>query len=844
MLARLLAATVACTVLLGLAGSPASAAEDPTARLEVEAYRSAAGVTVQWTVVEASHGWTGAVVRRTSSAGTTQTAVEHVESLADPGAPADASYTVALVTTAGETAESARVTPTPSTDGLYFSTTPADGSGHGIFTTTLGDARHGVRADLSADGLPARWVERSPTGDRLATTHRDETTYRLYVRDSAGALAPRLVATFAQMGVPTWSPDGTRLAVLVRTAGSQADQLALVPADGSAPVVTGTGSGTGGWLGRPTWWPDARSLVLGDETGRLLRLAAEPGARLLETLPYRGSQPTISPDGDWIARTASSGNVAVSRLDGSQLGFVPHQDWSLGEIWSPDGRSVAGHNDWHGTSVVTRAGDGTWGEPDFFTARASSISGPETPRLMSWSGAAVGIGPTPVGSPVVPIDTRSLPAGTTLSCTVDGAPRACGTRWDLAGVSGGLHRLGVTATEPSGRVTVAARDHLLPGSVGAGGVVPLPPTRLLDTRAGTGAPAAAVGATSTLSLQVTGRGGVPATGVAAVVLNVTAVSPAAAGYLTAFPEGSARPGASNLNFTPGRVVPNVVTVPVGRDGRVALFNGSPGPVHLLADVAGYVVAGAGAAPGAVVPLAPARLLDTRGSAAAAAMGTTTLQVTGKGGVPSSGVSAVLLNVTAVAPTRDGFVTVHPTGAARPTTSNLNFRAGDVIANLVVAKVGTDGTVALFNGSPGSTHLLVDVAGFVRGGVAEAPGSLVAVPPQRILDTRTSESIARLDTRPVDVAGSGGVPWSGVSAVVLNVTVVDPGAGGYLTAYPHLSTRPTASNLNFTAGQVVPGLVVVKLGPDGRIALFNGSAGATHVLVDVAGYVLSTSNGPR
>ena len=76
------------------------------------------------------------------------------------------------------------------------------------------------------------------------------------------------------------------------------------------------------------------------------------------------------------------------------------------------------------------------------------------------------------------------------------------------------------------------------------------------------------------------------------------------------------------------------------------------------------------------------------------------------------------------------------------------------------------------------------------------------------------------------------------------TVVDAGAGGYLIAYAHLSTRPTASDLDVTSGPVVPGLVVAELGPQGRIALFNGSAGATHVLVDVAGHVPSTSNGQR
>src|SRR3954471_12081050 len=120
-----------------------------------------------------------------------------------------------------------------------------------------------------------------------------------------------------------------------------------------------------------------------------------------------------------------------------------------------------------------------------------------------------------------------------------------------------------------------------------GSLTSLPAARLLDTRSGLGAPAAKVAPFSTVSLQVTGRGGVPASGVSAVVLNVTATQPAKSGFVTAYASGSARPVASNLNFVAGQTVPNLVVVPVGADGKVALHNGSAGAVHLLADVAGY-----------------------------------------------------------------------------------------------------------------------------------------------------------------------------------------------------------------------------------------------------------------
>jgi hypothetical protein len=76
-----------------------------------------------------------------------------------------------------------------------------------------------------------------------------------------------------------------------------------------------------------------------------------------------------------------------------------------------------------------------------------------------------------------------------------------------------------------------------------------------------------------------------------VVLNVTAADPLAAGFLTVWPTGQARPLASNLNFVAGRTVPNLVVAKVGTDGRISLYNGSGGAVHLVADVAGWYGAG-------------------------------------------------------------------------------------------------------------------------------------------------------------------------------------------------------------------------------------------------------------
>ena len=171
-----------------------------------------------------------------------------------------------------------------------------------------------------------------------------------------------------------------------------------------------------------------------------------------------------------------------------------------------------------------------------------------------------------------------------------------------------------------------------------GSLTPLTPARILDTRFDVGA-VGPVAAGGTISLQVDGAGGIPASGVAAVVLNMTATGPANSGFLTVYPDGASRPTTSNLNFSAGETVPNLVIAPVGADGKVDIFNGSPGTVQVLADVSGWYASGTAGA-GGFTPLTPARILDTRFDVGAvgpvAAGGTISLQVDGAGGIPASG----------------------------------------------------------------------------------------------------------------------------------------------------------------------------------------------------------------
>jgi hypothetical protein len=201
---------------------------------------------------------------------------------------------------------------------------------------------------------------------------------------------------------------------------------------------------------------------------------------------------------------------------------------------------------------------------------------------------------------------------------------------------------------------------------------------------------------------------------------------------------------------------------------------------------------------------------------------------------------VVLNVTVTAPTNPGFVTVSGDGTARPGVSNLNFVKAQTLPNLVIAPVGTNGKVALYNGSAGTIQLIADVSGYYLSGAPSVAGAFGSLVPSRLLDTRSGVGAAKIyvaagATVHLQVAGRGGVPASGVSAVVLNVTVITPTSAGFMTVFGDGTTRPGVSNLNFVKAQTVPNLVIAAVGTNGKVALFNGSAGRIQLIADVSGW---------
>ncbi|MEV6523685.1 right-handed parallel beta-helix repeat-containing protein [Longispora sp. NPDC051575] len=370
--------------------------------------------------------------------------------------------------------------------------------------------------------------------------------------------------------------------------------------------------------------------------------------------------------------------------------------------------------------------------------------------------------------------------------------------------------------------------------------VPVGPVRILDTREAIGTPGRTpVPAGGTVTLPVAGRAGVPAEGVTSVTMNVTVTEPTGDGFLTVYPSGEQVPTASNLNWTRGLTVPNLVVMRVV-DGKVNFSHSGAGTVHLVADLVGYHTGGVGSS---FLPVGPVRALDTReaigtpGRTPVAPGGTLTLPVAGRTGIPATGVTAVTMNVTVTEPTSAGFLTVYPNGRALPNASNLNWTAGQTVPNLVVVPV-IDGKVNFRNSGPGTVHVVADVVGYHT---TEAGSLFKPWTPLRILDTRTR--LGTSDPTPTPV-GPGAtidlrypvlIPGDAAS-VVLNVTVTEPTSEGFLTVYGDFGQPlPNASNLNWRRGQTVPNLVVVRVnGANSTIRIFNSGPGTVHVVADLVG----------
>ncbi len=373
------------------------------------------------------------------------------------------------------------------------------------------------------------------------------------------------------------------------------------------------------------------------------------------------------------------------------------------------------------------------------------------------------------------------------------------------------------------------------------------PTRLLDTRNGTGTEAGKVAGRGSARVKIAGNEKVPA-GVTAVVLNVTVTNTVADGHITVFPgKGSERPITSNLNYQAGESVPNLVIVPVGSDGYVELFNGGWDSVDLLADVTGFFTRSASSG---YTSLSPVRAVDSReglGTAKGQVAGQATfgVQIAGQRGVPA-GATAVALNMTVTNPREAGHLIAFPSGQQAPTTSNVNFTAGQTIANSVIVPVGADGKISIRNGAWAGADVIVDVVGYYS---TDSRAAFMPIGPFRGLDTREPGEWwpgGRFPARGY-IPQFASLDPEGVEADVLNVTVTNTTDAGFMSVTPGpfpwlindhpdapVPPRPTSSVLNWTAGKTVPNLVQSSDGEHGIIHFWNQGWTDADLIFDIFG----------
>lgn len=410
--------------------------------------------------------------------------------------------------------------------------------------------------------------------------------------------------------------------------------------------------------------------------------------------------------------------------------------------------------------------------------------------------------------------------------------------------SAGTYTVTATLTDAGGNQRTVSQSFITGGS----GFTPVTPKRILDTRDATGVTTETpVAPDGVVKLKIAGTDGLPDSGVTAVALNLTATEATKIGYLTAYPDGASLPNTSNVDFPAGKNIANTVIVQVGADGYVDVANESSGTTHVVADLEGYYSADGTSG---YNPVAQKRLLDTRKTKTPIpAGGSIRLDL----GADYPGISAAVLNVTAVDTTGNGYVTAYPDGGAVPATSNVNYLTGQTLPNEVVVQVGPDGYVDFADSGKGSTDLLVDISGYFTVG---SGAKFVPITPLRYLDTRNGtgevdqgydaateagpDSVTDLDVGGIAQAEAVTPVPSGASttAVAANVTETQPTANGYLGVFPPGSGLPTSSVLNFLTGQQTQNAVTVGLGtgdPFGDFDLYNASKGSTQLIVDVYGY---------
>ena len=366
-----------------------------------------------------------------------------------------------------------------------------------------------------------------------------------------------------------------------------------------------------------------------------------------------------------------------------------------------------------------------------------------------------------------------------------------------------------------------------PGPVGvaaSSGYVSVGPTRVLDTRDGTGTTwTRALESGEVFTLDLSGQTTATTT---AVTLNVAVDGAAGPGYLTAYPCGDP-PVAASLNYAAGAVVGNSVTVRLNAERTVCFY--AQTSTHLIVDLQGRYDS---AMSTGVIPVTPARVLDTRPSATVPAGGVIDVPIVGHAGVPV-GATAAVIRIAADGATGPGYLTAWQCGGTHPVVANVNYGIKWPSGNEAIVPLSQAGSICIY--SQYRADVIVDVFGYVG-----ASGQHLSITtPVRVLDSRTSIGLVNGGQDvPVQVTGTGKAAV-GSTAVEVNIAATDVRAPGWVSVFP-CSTPPSPGSetavLNLMTGQTKAAHVVVPVGTvglgAGQICL--RAQNATHLVVDLSG----------
>ena len=643
----------------------------------------------------------------------------------------------------------------------------------------------------------------------------------------------------------TWSSDGSRIA-WHNYAG--ASGLVVSDPDGTNQVWIPNTDDATLYSGGPTWYDSNTKLVFADYANDNLSNHAQ--LYVASVLGFGSKTPLFATD----TGCADSHPLAHGNL----IAFTRSCTSSSRQVWLYDKTAGTAHEvldnafdadiSPDGTKIVFSRVTSTAGGDDLFE---SAIDGSGVTQLTTTGATQLGLHEEPVWSPS---GTRIAYHGS------GGGPNRSDTEiFDMAAKTETVW-LALSAGSPSWQPINPSAPKPPTSPSGAGTYYPVSPFRILDTRSGLNNHWGPIGQSTVVSLQVAGVGGVPADA-STVVLNVTVTDATDSGFITVYPDGVPVPNASSLNFTRGWTGANSVTVKIGANGKVDLLHSGPGTLQLVADVFGYYQGhagyGYGFTGGQYHPLAqPVRLTDTRtwgldtpgGLVPGDAWITSVASIASGGSNVDTHIRAFAVNITATQPAGNGFLTAWNGDPNNwPGTSTLNYTPGTTVPNFAVVPTtgcvdcggapptGADGLPSIGVYTTTATHIIVDLVGFYDDGTL--PNGLIFAPivPTRIADTRigqgwpsrvgwgatasilTPSSIGNADT------------WG----LALNVTGVLPTQDTFLTVWPSGSARPDTSNLNLTAGSVVPNAVQTGIGSDGRFNVFN-AGGFCDVVVDVVG----------